>query len=146
MKLYSRNQVVIIAVSAVLLVFFLVLGFGLLKFPEDEEVVETSVPEVPQFEIQHGVIPESNLIQVSDYDRYSEDEINTIKVYEQLNEGVVYISTETVGINFFLEPVPMEGGTGSGSIIDRRGYVLTNYHVVEKAYKVFVTLYDGNRI
>ena len=144
MKLYSRIQVAVIAVSAVLLVFFLVVGFGLLRLPGNEEQVPAVIEETAGFEIQHGVIHDDNLLQVSDFDRYSEDELNTIKVYELLNEGVVYISTETVGINFFLEPVPMEGGTGSGSIIDRRGYVLTNYHVVEKAYKVFVTLFDGS--
>ena len=41
--------------------------------------------------------------------------------------------------------MPQEGGTGSGSIIDKQGYVLTNNHVVSDAYKVFVTLADGDR-
>ena len=44
-----------------------------------------------------------------------------------------------------VEPVPQGGGIGSGSIIDSRGYVLTNYHVVEKAYKVTITLADGKQ-
>ena len=35
-------------------------------------------------------------------------------------------------------------GEGSGSIIDREGHVLTNFHVVEGANKVDVTLFDGN--
>ena len=144
MKLYSRGQVVLIAVSAVLLVFFLIIGFGFFKFPARDEVVQTVEKEVPKFELQTNVISERNLLQVSDYERYSEEERNTITIYESLNEAVVNISTETMGINFFLEPVPMEGGTGSGSIIDKRGYILTNFHVVENAYKVFVTLYDGS--
>ena len=54
-------------------------------------------------------------------------------------------ATETLALNWFLEPVPSEGGTGSGSIIDRRGYILTNYHVVEKAYKVHINLSDGTQ-
>ena len=48
--------------------------------------------------------------------------------------------------NWFTEPVPREGTTGSGSIIDTRGFVLTNNHVVENAYKVFITLADGSQL
>jgi S1-C subfamily serine protease len=50
-----------------------------------------------------------------------------------------------MAINWFLEPVPQEGGSGSGSIIDTRGYVLTNNHVIENAYKVFINLADGSQ-
>ncbi|MBU0928598.1 MAG: trypsin-like peptidase domain-containing protein [Spirochaetes bacterium] len=77
---------------------------------------------------------------------YSQDERENISVYERLNSGVVNITTEVVAINWFLEPVPKEGGSGSGSIIDARGYVLTNYHVIKDAYKVFVNLADGSRM
>ena len=144
MKLYSRGQVIIIAVAAALLAFFLILGFGFLKIPSEPQISsEVKTREVPAFKIQQSIVSDTNLLQVSDYESYSEEERNTIKIYESLNEAVVNISTETMGINFFLEPVPMEGGTGSGSIIDKRGYVLTNFHVVEDAYKLFVTLYDG---
>ena len=55
------------------------------------------------------------------------------------------ITTETVGVNWFLEPIPQEGGSGSGSIIDSRGYILTNTHVIEDATKIFVSLSDGSQ-
>jgi S1-C subfamily serine protease len=76
---------------------------------------------------------------------YTEDERENITVYERLNSAVVNITTETMAINWFLEPVPQEGGSGSGSIIDTRGYVLTNNHVVRNAYKVFINLADGSQ-
>jgi S1-C subfamily serine protease len=85
-------------------------------------------------------------INIADLLPYTEDERENITVYEQLNEAVVNITTETVTINWFLEPVPQEGGSGSGSIIDTRGYVLTNNHVIENAYKVFINLADGSQI
>lgn len=76
---------------------------------------------------------------------YTTSERRVIEVYRKRNKGVVNIATETLSLNWFLEPVPQEGGTGSGSIIDERGYVLTNNHVVQNAYKVFITLHDGSQ-
>ena len=35
------------------------------------------------------------------------------------------------------------GGLGSGTIIDNRGYIVTNYHVIEGAKQIQVELYDG---
>jgi S1-C subfamily serine protease len=81
---------------------------------------------------------------VQDLTAYTEDERQNITIYEQLNAGVVNITTETVGINWFLEPVPQAGSSGSGSIINTRGYVLTNNHVIENANKVFINLADGS--
>lgn len=77
---------------------------------------------------------------------YTEEERENINVYEKRNPAVVNINTETVSYNWFLEPVPREGNTGSGSIIDQRGFVLTNRHVVQDAFKVFVTLSDESRL
>jgi S1-C subfamily serine protease len=69
-----------------------------------------------------------------------------IDVYERRNRAVVNVNTETVAYNWFLEPVPREGSSGSGSIIDERGYILTNYHVVQGASRVFVTLANEERV
>ncbi len=76
---------------------------------------------------------------------YTVDEKENIDVYERLNEGVVNITTEQLYYNWFSEAVPQEGDSGSGSIIDAQGYVLTNKHVVKDAYKVYVGLADGSR-
>lgn len=76
---------------------------------------------------------------------YTQDERENISVYEKYNESVVNITTEVVNVNWFLEPVPQSGGSGSGSIIDSRGYVLTNYHVIKGAYKLFANLADGSQ-
>ncbi|GIW94352.1 MAG: serine protease [Pirellulaceae bacterium] len=50
---------------------------------------------------------------------------------------------------FFQFPVPPEGftqqGLGSGLIVSRDGYVLTNYHVVDGADEVTVHLSDGRQ-
>ena len=40
-------------------------------------------------------------------------------------------------------PVPQEG-TGSGFVDDDQGHIVTNFHVVENAHELIVTLADGS--
>jgi S1-C subfamily serine protease len=78
-----------------------------------------------------------------DDDLTPEEAIN-VAVYERCNRGVVNITSKGLpGERFFFMEVPADG-SGSGSIIDREGHVLTNYHVVEKAQQVEVALFDGS--
>ena len=71
------------------------------------------------------------------------EELTNIRVYDGANRGVVNILTRTVSYDrFFMLPSPGEGA-GSGSVIDKQGHILTNYHVVEDANKVWVTLPGG---
>jgi S1-C subfamily serine protease len=93
-----------------------------------------------------GRLPAGSALQVADIaPAYSQDENENISVYEKLNEAVVNITTEVMALNWFMEPVPQDGGSGSGSIITDDGYILTNNHVVKDAYKLFVNLSDGSR-
>jgi len=46
---------------------------------------------------------------------YTQDELQNISVYERCNEAVVNINTQVMAVNWFLEPVPQNGGSGSGS-------------------------------
>lgn len=70
-------------------------------------------------------------------------EQENIQIYSKTNEGVVNITTEVTSYSWFLEPIPRPGSTGSGSIIDKSGHVLTNHHVIKNATNVFVTLANG---
>lgn len=53
--------------------------------------------------------------------------------------AVVSINIRRIEYDQFNEPVP-KAGMGSGVIVDRRGYILTNNHVVEGAEVIKVTL------
>jgi S1-C subfamily serine protease len=66
-----------------------------------------------------------------------------VAVYESAAPGVVNISTIVIAYDFFMRPVPQEGGTGSGFVYDAEGHIVTNYHVVENAEELSVTLADG---
>ena len=73
------------------------------------------------------------------------EELVNVAVYENVNRSVVNINTKTVrndGFFFFDVEVPSEGA-GSGSVLDRLGHVLTNFHVVDGARETQVTLFDG---
>ena len=74
-----------------------------------------------------------------------EDEIQNISVYEKCSDAVVNINTKVISYSWFYEPYPTDGGSGSGSIIDKRGYVVTNRHVIKDAYKIYISLSDGTQ-
>ncbi|MCU0708206.1 MAG: trypsin-like peptidase domain-containing protein [Pirellula sp.] len=84
----------------------------------------------PQLQLPEGFIPSTN------------DEAVHVAVYETVNRGVVNISTRAVRPEAFLMVAEIEGN-GSGSIIDQQGHVLTNYHVIEGARDINVTLFNG---
>ena len=74
----------------------------------------------------------------------SEDEAINVKVYSEAAPAVANIVTRTLEYDVFMDPVPAEGA-GSGFVMDTRGYILTNNHVIENAQAIEVTLGDGQR-
>ena len=75
---------------------------------------------------------------------FTPDEEINIRVYRAASPAVVNITTIAVAYDFFLNPMPKEG-TGSGAIIDRSGHILTNFHVIDGARRLEVTLADGSK-
>jgi len=157
MRLYSRAQVIFFSFLSGLIVLLFAIGFGVFKpvkqgtslETENQQAAEMTTVEKPTAEkpadeyklMQNEYKP----LATADLVPYSEDERQNISIYENLNSAVVNITTEIMGLNWFMEPVPQDGGSGSGSIIDTRGYVVTNNHVIERASKVFINLADGSQ-
>ncbi|MBI2903126.1 MAG: trypsin-like peptidase domain-containing protein [Candidatus Methylomirabilis oxyfera] len=83
----------------------------------------------PQPEVQ-GLSPEEQIV---------------ISVYKRAGPGVVHITSTALAYDFFFNPVPQKG-TGSGFVVDDRGYILTNNHVVEEADSLEVTLTDKSKV
>ena len=71
-------------------------------------------------------------------------EQNNIEVYKKALPSVVNITSNTVTFDFFYGAVPAQG-QGSGFILDKKGDILTNYHVVSNAQNVQVTLYNKHQ-
>ncbi len=74
----------------------------------------------------------------------TEDEENNIEIYEKVSRGVVNITSTVLERDFFFRIIPRQGA-GSGSIISKDGYILTNHHVIEDARKLEVTLHNGKK-
>lgn len=145
MKLYSRGQVLFFSIISGVIVLLLALVFGIFKpFSKSGFVSINTQPDTQDAEFKL-LQSEYRALNIQDLVQFSESERENIIIYERYNSAVVNVTTETMAINWFLEPVPQEGSSGSGSIIDTRGFVLTNNHVIENANRIFINLYDGSQ-
>ena len=70
------------------------------------------------------------------------DEKAVLDILEKVSKSVVNISTIKLVQSMFYRVVPVKG-MGSGTIIDPKGYILTNNHVIKGARKIAVTLWNG---
>ncbi len=74
----------------------------------------------------------------------SQDESENIEIYRRVSPGVVNITSTTLGFDFFFSAFPQQG-SGSGTVIDAQGHILTNYHVIKEARLLEVTLLTEER-
>ena len=126
--------------------------------PQSVVTAQDAIPRVPIDDRQRRPVPATDLIDdttpalrsravpgaaVAGDDEYTPDELVNIKVYERANRSVVNITTRTSRPSgFFMTEVP-GAGEGSGSVLDMQGHILTNYHVIEGAREIRVTLFNG---
>ena len=124
----NRARIILAALVLILGAFWAGARFG----PHDPAKVEA--------------VPRSrNLSPVAARDSgLTEDESINVRIYRQASPAVANILTKATEYDFFMDPVPVEGA-GSGFIIDPRGYILTNYHVIEGAQSIEVVLGDQSR-
>ena len=114
MKLYSKSQLTVRLIGAVVVTALLTTGAMLFLGPS--KPVPPSI--VDKLEVLNGKTvaytnEETPPPEQLDYD-YSRDEQQNIDIYKRLNSAVVNITSISIGYNWFLEPVPQEQGTGSG--------------------------------
>jgi len=103
---------------------------------------------------EQEIIPDAKIVPVSsEQTRLQEnktivvsgDEVINVNVFEKVHAAVVNIATTTLSVDFFMQVTPQQG-QGTGFIIDKRGYILTNNHVIENAREINVTLSNGKKL
>lgn len=67
-----------------------------------------------------------------------------VRAAQTVGPAVVGITNKAYARDFFNRKVVVEQGTGSGVIFDANGYIATNYHVVQNAQELVVSLADGH--
>ena len=87
------------------------------------------------------VIPGANATNVSEARNTA-----IVRAAQAVGPAVVGITNKAYARDFFNRKVVVERGTGSGVIFDKRGYIATNYHVVEEAKEIVVSLADGRTV
>ena len=161
MKLYSRSQVFRRALFWVLLAVVVTAVITIkatkkyIQSPQEnslaEEVSYNDETQIVEAADENEAVSflEQNPSQIisvaNNTSSYSQEEVQNINVYSLCNEAVVNINTQVVSYDWFLQPYVQDGGSGSGSIIDKRGYILTNVHVIQDASKIYVSLFDGTQ-
>ena len=85
-----------------------------------------------------------NVDQYFNADGLTAEEAINVSVYDQLHKSVVNITTRSTRMDSFFFTEQTSEGTGSGSVIDSSGHIVTNWHVVADARNIGVTLFNGD--
>jgi S1-C subfamily serine protease len=145
MRLYTRGQLVCAVVFSIIVTS---VGVGTISYKISKNNEAKKTDQENQIQIEEIATSESEekntLLPVSN-SYFTQDELQNINIYEKCNEAVVNINTKVTTYDWFLEPYVQDGGSGSGSIIDKRGYILTNVHVIQNATIIYVSLFDGTQ-
>ena len=158
MKLYSRGQVAR-RISYGVIVAFILTAVVFYNLGKNQAGKNNSVENNSEEQVQNVHFDESEVVTfdsssasaeigvpvANNQVAYTQDETENINVYRNCNEAVVNINTKVTSYDWFWDPYVTDGGSGSGSIIDKRGYILTNVHVISGATKIYVSLYDGSQ-
>ena len=116
-------------ISPLAIALILILGIWLLLNPLGQKERYTAEPR--------AVTARGDLAQ---------DEKNTIEIFRTTSPSVVYITSIALRRNLFsLNAVEIPQGTGSGIVWDKRGMIVTNFHVISDANSIQVTMADQSK-
>lgn len=152
MKLYTKGQLVLsvicttaIVVAASSIIFLFVNKNSSQKVQNQIVEINENPSQKNESSLNIGTDEKSTISVSYGTTKYTQEEYQNINVYDLCNEAVVNINTKVTSYDWFLEPYVKDGGSGSGSIIDKNGYILTNVHVIQDATKIYISLYDGSQ-
>ncbi|HET9953028.1 MAG TPA: trypsin-like peptidase domain-containing protein [Polyangiaceae bacterium] len=99
-----------------------------------------------------ATLPPSNLVPPSNVQPLSafapiEDERNTISVFRETAASAVFVTQTQVVVDYWAgQRMEVPAGSGSGFVWDKEGHVVTNFHVIQNARSLTVTLQDQSTL
>jgi S1-C subfamily serine protease len=73
----------------------------------------------------------------------TDDERNSMEVFDAARPSVVFVTNQQLARNpYSFDLITVPRGSGTGFVWDENGYIVTNYHVVEGARQITITLQD----
>jgi serine protease Do len=143
----SRPKIYLISIMIIAIVSAFIGGAGgaLLVYQLEKQNITASQTNEPQSvptatpAVVETTMVKSVVINITDM------QTTITQVVQQLGPAVVtVVGTQQVQLSPFSRPTTAEV-SGSGVFISDKGYVLTNYHVVENTTELWVILSDGTR-
>jgi S1-C subfamily serine protease len=110
------------------------------RVPTSDSIVITAAP--PKIVDVATAGPTPTIVPVAERQSLDDQERVLINIYQRVNPSVVYISVSKAATQ------NSQGGTGTGSgfVIDKKGHIVTNNHVVAGADTVDVSFADGTTV
>lgn len=98
----------------------------------NDDSVLIAATKDPQTNTQRVATPRGDL---------NDSELATIELFEKAAPSVCFITTSNLRRDFFsMDITEIPRGTGSGFVWDKTGHVVTNFHVIQGANRLQVTL------
>ncbi len=97
---------------------------------------------VPQTPVLPTAAPATQTIPQLSTQAPIEDERNTIAVFRATAPAAVFVTQKRVVMDYWGSTAEVAAGSGSGFVWDKQGHVVTNFHVIQNARSVTVTLQD----
>ncbi len=118
--------------SSIFITLLIIFGVGIVVGMWVNKRTPTSIPAPP--------IPTPQT-----YEALESGEAVVMRVYRDLSPAVVNIVSKSLAYNFWMQVVP-QTGQGTGFVIDDKGHILTNSHVVGSGQNIEVTFMGDRKL
>lgn len=113
---------------------------GILVFAMDEDSSAAAAADSEGSGFDPGM-SEAPLFNTDDNVFFTDDEKNTIAVFEKTSPSVVFVNSRQLKRQrFSMNVMEIPRGSGTGFIWDESGLIVTNFHVVYGASRIIITL------
>lgn len=147
----SMGLKIFAAVMSVMFLFSAVMSGVLLvnRFYAPQDTAESPAPVISNqkaVDDSNISIEDTSIVLPKDADTKNAETLSVPEVISKMKPSVVCIQVEVpsaYGGRFFGDDYYAQEGVGTGFILTPDGYIATNYHVVDNASKITVTLNSG---